>query len=387
MTDEGIAEVYALAREAIAGGQKGFQFQAYPFRMTAENLAKAPARRQHAFWKNLKEGSGQFRGRPAGAEGRRLRRPLRLQHGRPDLRAAPIRHRAERRPQGQEDRRQVAELVAKARPQPSSSSRATGSGHESFRASLPTATSEQATIFAQPRRQLGDVSRIDALVAGPQEIALERAGRVAVAKGSPPRSSVASVAKDKAQPPVVASAPAARRVSWPAPIRTEVGSLCGACRRDAPAAPIQSGREALFNEADARRACSRPKSRPRRSRLGPAGTLRSGCRATAPPRERRPAAPAPEGEAPECRGGPDAWRARSTMPEGRSLASPALARPGGQDESPPNSRRSPGAAPVVPTRPDSCELRARAWNRIVYDPASREKIVLCRSPCRPVKRL
>ena len=35
MTDAQIEEVYALARDAFAGGQKAFQFQAFPFRMTA----------------------------------------------------------------------------------------------------------------------------------------------------------------------------------------------------------------------------------------------------------------------------------------------------------------------------------------------------------------
>jgi len=40
MTDQGIAELYAVAREAFTGGQRAFQFQAYPFRMTAENMAK-----------------------------------------------------------------------------------------------------------------------------------------------------------------------------------------------------------------------------------------------------------------------------------------------------------------------------------------------------------
>src|SRR5215207_6025265 len=60
MTDEAIAEVYAVAREAFAGGQRGFQFQSYPFRMTAENLAKHRADPHIAFWRNLKEGSEHF---------------------------------------------------------------------------------------------------------------------------------------------------------------------------------------------------------------------------------------------------------------------------------------------------------------------------------------
>lgn len=60
MTDEGIAEVYALARESLANGQRGFQVQAYPFRMNAENLAKHRNDPNMAFWKNLKQGSDHF---------------------------------------------------------------------------------------------------------------------------------------------------------------------------------------------------------------------------------------------------------------------------------------------------------------------------------------
>ena len=40
MTDEQIAEIYALGREAFFGGQTAFQVQAYPFRMTPLNMAK-----------------------------------------------------------------------------------------------------------------------------------------------------------------------------------------------------------------------------------------------------------------------------------------------------------------------------------------------------------
>ncbi|MCB1992525.1 MAG: murein L,D-transpeptidase, partial [Geminicoccaceae bacterium] len=40
MTDENIAEIYAFAREALKGGkQDAFQVQAFPFRMTPENMA------------------------------------------------------------------------------------------------------------------------------------------------------------------------------------------------------------------------------------------------------------------------------------------------------------------------------------------------------------
>src|ERR671910_1212347 len=40
MTDEQIAEIYALARESFFGGQKSFQLAAFPFRMTPLNMAR-----------------------------------------------------------------------------------------------------------------------------------------------------------------------------------------------------------------------------------------------------------------------------------------------------------------------------------------------------------
>jgi murein L,D-transpeptidase YafK len=60
MTDEQIQEIYALARESFFGGQRAFQFQAYPFRMTAMNMAKHRNNPNFAFWKMLKEGSDNF---------------------------------------------------------------------------------------------------------------------------------------------------------------------------------------------------------------------------------------------------------------------------------------------------------------------------------------
>ncbi|MBM1171544.1 murein L,D-transpeptidase [Microvirga arabica] len=60
MTDDGAAELFALAREAIKGGQEAFQVQSFPFRMTPENLAEHRASPHIAFWRNLKEGSDHF---------------------------------------------------------------------------------------------------------------------------------------------------------------------------------------------------------------------------------------------------------------------------------------------------------------------------------------
>jgi len=60
MTDEQIAEIYALARESLFGGQRSFQIQAYPFRMTALNMAKHRNSPHIAFWKMLKQGNDHF---------------------------------------------------------------------------------------------------------------------------------------------------------------------------------------------------------------------------------------------------------------------------------------------------------------------------------------
>jgi murein L,D-transpeptidase YafK len=60
MTDEQISEIYSLGRESFFGGQRAFQFQAYPFRMTAKNMARHRNNPNMAFWKMLKEGSDHF---------------------------------------------------------------------------------------------------------------------------------------------------------------------------------------------------------------------------------------------------------------------------------------------------------------------------------------
>lgn len=60
MTDEQIAEIYALTREAFGGGQKAVQLQSFPFRMNAQNLARYRADENMPFWKNLKEGADHF---------------------------------------------------------------------------------------------------------------------------------------------------------------------------------------------------------------------------------------------------------------------------------------------------------------------------------------
>jgi len=60
MTDEQIGEIYALARESFFGGQKAFQVQAFPFRMTPVNMARHRANPNMRFWKMLKQGYDHF---------------------------------------------------------------------------------------------------------------------------------------------------------------------------------------------------------------------------------------------------------------------------------------------------------------------------------------
>ena len=60
MTDEQMVEIFAFARDAFDGGQKTIQLQAFPFRMTAENMARHRDNPHMEFWKMLKVGYDHF---------------------------------------------------------------------------------------------------------------------------------------------------------------------------------------------------------------------------------------------------------------------------------------------------------------------------------------
>lgn len=60
LTDGQMQEVYALAKDAFSGGQKSFQVQAFPFRMTPANMARYRSDPNIEFWKMLKEGYDRF---------------------------------------------------------------------------------------------------------------------------------------------------------------------------------------------------------------------------------------------------------------------------------------------------------------------------------------
>lgn len=60
MTDQQIAEIYALARDSFKGGNTSFQLQIFPFRMTPANIARHASSAHLPFWNNLKEGYDSF---------------------------------------------------------------------------------------------------------------------------------------------------------------------------------------------------------------------------------------------------------------------------------------------------------------------------------------
>ncbi|WP_102960940.1 L,D-transpeptidase family protein [Mangrovicella endophytica] len=60
MDDKQIQEIFSLAQLAFDGGQRAFQMQALPFRMTPKNMARHRNSEHYAFWKMLKEGTDRF---------------------------------------------------------------------------------------------------------------------------------------------------------------------------------------------------------------------------------------------------------------------------------------------------------------------------------------
>lgn len=56
MNDKNMAQIYAFARDAFRGGQRAFQLQAFPFRMTKGNMTRHRNSPHYRFWTMLKEG-------------------------------------------------------------------------------------------------------------------------------------------------------------------------------------------------------------------------------------------------------------------------------------------------------------------------------------------
>jgi len=60
LTDQGVGEIYSIVAKALSSGQNHFQVQAYPFRMTADNMALHGSDENLPFWRTLKEGYDAF---------------------------------------------------------------------------------------------------------------------------------------------------------------------------------------------------------------------------------------------------------------------------------------------------------------------------------------
>ena len=222
MTDETIAEIYAIARDSFAGGQRAFQFQSYPFRMTAQNMAKFRNDANAPFWRNLKEGSDYFEA--LHEEPRVGVCGTKYVFGGADAAAGSCSPKvetlvAEKR---ERDNREIAELVAKG----TAATRVVyqdGGQNPVFRGGVPAPVSSFASLGAQEpelpytakdyaRHNLGEVSRPDSLAAGPQEFEIDAKGRaVMVADASAPiptKAAAAALARKDAKDPTRGVKPA-----------------------------------------------------------------------------------------------------------------------------------------------------------------------------------
>ena len=215
MTDASMAEIYAIAREAFSGGQRAFQFQSYPFRMTAQNMAKSRNDPNAPFWRNLKEGSDYFealRQEPkVGLCG------TKYVFGGADAAAGSCNPAVD--PQVAEkrarDEQQIAELVAKGTP----ATRVVyqdGGQNPVFRPQNATAfaslgTKEEELPYSAKefgRHHLGEVSRPETLAAAPEEIAIEPKGKATMLAAAPIPSKAAAAAlarKEKPAPVMLAA--------------------------------------------------------------------------------------------------------------------------------------------------------------------------------------
>ncbi|MGL5362231.1 MAG: L,D-transpeptidase family protein [Bosea sp. (in: a-proteobacteria)] len=234
MTDDQIAELYALVREAHSGGQRSVQMQSFPFRMTAENLTKHRLDPNMPFWRNLKEGSDVF-------EATRTQPQVavcnaRYAFGR-DSNCATI-------PQSEsfaqaiaskrrDDDSRVAALVAKGTPA-IKLVYDDGDQHDSFKRTL--ASSGASGLHAKASWASRDVgiSRPEALTSGPRVVVLDSSGNArgtARATSASNDAVLAAASSAAISQPEVAAAPVAA-TPRPATPRTAVAT--------APAGPASA---------------------------------------------------------------------------------------------------------------------------------------------------
>ncbi|MCO5090125.1 murein L,D-transpeptidase family protein [Bosea sp. (in: a-proteobacteria)] len=226
MTDDQIGEIYALVREAQNGGQRAVQMQAFPFRMTAQNLAKHRLDPNIAFWKNLKEGSDYF-------EVTKEEPPVSVAGGRYLFNGgtAPAAV-AEKRHQ---DEVQVAQLVAKGTP----AIRLVyddGDQHASFKQALATSGGDALNRSASWGSRNVGISREDALASGPRVVVLDDRGKAKATIRAASAEDDAIIAAVAAAPPVEELE--AKPTANPAAPRPAAAPAATELAKAAPQAPV-----------------------------------------------------------------------------------------------------------------------------------------------------
>src|ERR1700722_477799 len=208
MTDEQVADIYAIARDSFAGGQREIQLQSYPFHMTAENMAKFRLDPNIAFWKNLKDGSDHFEVTK--------NEPSVLVCGKHYVFDATTKDEvtgSEPCPELKRDHDVEAQVAEKAEKDDAKVAELAASGVKPVR--IVYADGGQNPVFIGYK----DTSDPDALASGPQEIVLNDR-----AKPAPAVVKIAVADADKKRAPSGAPAPVEAPAAQPAPTTVAVAS-------------------------------------------------------------------------------------------------------------------------------------------------------------------
>ena len=199
MTDEQVADIYAIARDSFRGGQREIQLQSYPFHMTAENMAKFRLDPNIDFWKNLKDGADHFEVTKA--------EPSVLVCGKRYVFGATARgdvSSSESCPALQRDESVEAQVAEKAQKDADKVAELVASGVKPVR--LVYADGGQNSVFTGYK----DTSDPDALASGPQEIVLSERTKpapavVKIATADLERKRAANAASAPVEPPAGAT--------------------------------------------------------------------------------------------------------------------------------------------------------------------------------------
>ena len=218
MTDEDAGEIFALARDAFRGGQRAFEIQAFPFRMTPENLAKHRDDPEHGFLADA-EGRLRFlRADARAAQGRRLRPALCLQCRRrrrqlrslgrlPGLHGAAGAAAALERKQAQDDAKFAQAVAMLDQKQQQQAAREQAAAE---RAANPSFI--ERMLGAKPKPEAGTAEAPATPVMPPKAQVSAAPERASVPKPKPAPSRAAAAARPAASAPAEKTA---RRRRWP----------------------------------------------------------------------------------------------------------------------------------------------------------------------------